>query len=174
MLVASLALNGVSITGVPAGWTQIAAVTSIPTPKMYAYYRVAGAAEPASYSWTLSAAAASSGGIARYSGVSNATPLDAPAVTAASSAVVSSLAVSGVTTTRPGAMLIGGASINSSNATVLITGPAGMTERWDLEGKRGEYDDGVQSAAGGSGPKTWTFSSARAGVAWLAALRPAP
>ena len=45
---------------------------------------------------------------------------------------------------------------------------------WDLDGKRGEYDDGVQSAASSSGAKTWTFSSARAGVASLAALRPAP
>ena len=92
----------------------------------------------------------------------------------AASAAVSSLAVPAVTTTRPGAMLIGGAAINSSNTSVLITAPAGMTERWDLGGKRHEYDDALQVAAGTSGTKTWTFSSARAAAAWLAALRPAP
>src|SRR5213592_1549072 len=88
VLVASLALKGGTVTAVPAGWTQIASVTSVSTPKMYAYYRVASAAEPASYSWALSAPVASSGGIARYSGVDNAVPLDAPAATAASSAAV--------------------------------------------------------------------------------------
>src|SRR5439155_26309647 len=129
------------VTGVPSGWTLITAVTSIPNPPMFAYYRVAGAGEPASYTWTLSSSVTSSSGIARYSGVSNTTPLDAPAATAASSAAVSSLSVSGVTTTRPGAMLIGAAAINSSVATVGITGPAGMSERWDLGGKRQEYDD---------------------------------
>ena len=157
----------------PVG-TLITAVTSIPNPPMFAYYHVAGAAEPASYTWMLSASVASSGGIARYSGVDNATPLDASAVTASSSAAVTSLSVPGVTTTRSGAMLIGAAAINSSVATVAITGPAGMAERWDLEGKRQEYDDAVQASAGGSGNKIWMFASARAAVAWLAALRPAP
>ena len=141
---------------------------------MYAYYRVAGSAEPASYTWILSTSVASSGGIARYFGVDNVSPLDMPAVTASSSAAVTSLSVPGVTTTKPGAMLIGAAAINSSATAVLVTGPAGMTERWDLGGKRQEYDDAVQPSAGFSGAKMWTFSSARAAVAWLAALRPAP
>jgi hypothetical protein len=68
-------------------------------------------------------------------------------------------------------MLIGGVAPNS-NASVLITAPAGMTERWDLAGKRQEYDDALQPIAGSSGAKTWTFSSARDAVGWLAALRP--
>ena len=85
-----------------------------------------------------------------------------------------SLSVPAVTTTAPGAMLIGGVALNSSNAAVLITAPAGMTERWDLAGKRGEYDDGVQGSAGSSGAKTWTFSTARDTTGWLAALRPSP
>jgi hypothetical protein len=71
-------------------------------------------------------------------------------------------------------MLVGAAVMNSSNTTVLITAPGGMTQRWDLGGKRQEYDDALQPAAGSTGTKTWTFSAARAGVAWLAALRPAP
>jgi hypothetical protein len=171
VLVASLALNGGWVTGVPAGWTLITAATAIPNPPMYAYYRVAGSAESASYTWVLST---SIGGIARYSGVDNASPLDTPAVTASSSAAVTSLSVPGVTTTRPGAMLIGAAAINSSVTSVLINGPVGMSERWDLGGKRQEYDDALQPSAGFSGAKTWTFSSARAAVAWLVALRPAP
>ena len=173
ILVASLALNGSDVTSAPPGWVQIAALTTLSNPKAYAYYHVAGSVEPATYTWNLAASAVNSGGIARYSGVSNASPLDAPATTASAAAAMS-LSVPAVTTTAPGAMLIGGVALNSSNVTVLITAPAGMNERWDLAGKRGEFDDALQGSAGGSGAKTWTFSTARDATGWLAALRPAP
>src|SRR4029450_12507156 len=68
--------------GVPAGWTEIAAVTGIKNPRVFGYYRVAGNAEPNSYEWTLTAAVAAGAGIARYSGVDGAKPLDAPVSTA--------------------------------------------------------------------------------------------
>ena len=174
VLVASVVVSASTVSAAPAGWVEIAAVTTAANPTIYSYYHVAGAAEPASYSWTLSTSTTGSAGIARYSGVSNASPLDVPASTAGNSAAVSSLAVPAVTTTRPGALLIGGAAVNSSNLTVLITAPGGMTERWDLGGKRHEYDDALQAAVGSSGSRTWTFSAARAAAAWLAALRPAP
>jgi hypothetical protein len=174
LLVASLALNGSAIWSAPPGWVQMAAVTTVANPKLYAYYRVAAAVEPASYSWSLDSAAASSGGIARYTGVNTANPLDAPVKTASSSTIVAALTVPGVTTASPGAMLVGAAAINASPTTVTITAPNGMTQRWDLGGKRQEYDDAVQQTAGNSGTKTWTFSSAREAVGWLAALRPAP
>src|SRR5437899_1121009 len=170
VLVASIALNGATVTAVPAGWVQIAAVTSVTNPKLYGYYHVAGSAEPASYSWTLSGAVTGSGGIARYSGVNNASPLDAPAANAANATALLSITVPAVTTTTPGAMLIGGAAINSSSATITMTGPGGLTPRWDLAGKRQHYDDGIQAAAGNSGSKTWTFSMARDSAGWLAAL----
>ena len=174
VLIASIALNGTTITTAPSGWVQIAAIITI-NPRLYAYYRVAGAGEPATYTWTLSAAVANSGGIARYSGVNNANPLDATTTTATAT-VVTSLAVPAVTTVSPGAMLVGAAAINSSNETILITSPAGMTERWDLGGKRQDYADALQPAAGSSGNKTWTWSSgsARDAAGWLAALKPAP
>jgi len=172
VLVGSLALNGGTVASAPAGWVQIAAVLDITNPRLFSYYHVAGSAEPPTYSWTLSAAVASSGGIARYSGVNNANPLAAPASTASSAANVSSLAVPAVTTANPGAMIVGAASVNSSSTTLLITSPAEMTERWDLGGKRQDFADAIQPAAGSSGPKTWTFSSARAAAGWIAALNP--
>jgi hypothetical protein len=174
VLVASLALNGSGVANAPFGWVQMAAVTSITNPKLYAYYRVATASEPASYTWSLTSAVANSGGVARYSGVDIANPLASTVSTASSSASVAVLTVPGVTTASPEAMLVGAAAINASPTTVTITGPTGMTERWDLGGKRQEYNNAVQPAAGSSGGKTWTFSSARAAAGWLAALRPAP
>jgi hypothetical protein len=47
-----------------------------------------------------------------------------------------------------------------------------MTQRWDLAGKRQDFADTIQPAAGSSGGKTWTFSSARAAAGWFVALRP--
>jgi len=172
VLVASLSLNGASVSSAPTGWVTIAAVENIANPHLYSYYRVAAPGEPATYTWTLSAAATSSGGIARYSGVNNANPLDTPANISSSALDVPSLAVPAVTTVSPGAMLVGAAAINSSNTSVLMTSPAGMTERWDLGGKRQDYSDALQPAVGNSGDKTWTFSAPRAAAAWLGALKP--
>jgi hypothetical protein len=174
VLVASLALNGSGVAGVPSGWVPMAAVTAATNPKLYAYYRVAGGSEPASYTWSLTSAAQSSGGIARYTGVDPANPLDSVVSTASNSASISVLSVPGVTTGSAEAMLIGAAAINASPTTVTITGPSGMNERWDLGGKRQEYDDAVQATEGPSGAKAWSFSSPRAAAGWLAALRPAP
>jgi hypothetical protein len=168
VLVAAIALNGATVAGAPPGWVQIVALTAVSNPKAYAYYHVVGATEPEDYTWTLSSSASASGGIARYTGVNTVTPIDAAVSTIASAAAVSSLTAPGVTTTRPGAMLIGATAINSSNASILITGPSGMTQRWDLGGKRQEYDDGLRPTAGPSGARTWTFSSARvrASLGW--------
>jgi PKD repeat protein len=170
VLVACLTLNGSTVagTGAPAGWTQLAAVTGVVNPHVYGYYRVAGAAEPASYHWTYSSAVISSGGIGRYTGASG---LDTTASTA-SGASSTTATVAGVTTTTANAMLVGCAGINSGSTAVTITGPGGMTELWDLGGKRQETDDGLQAAAGASGAKTWTLSSGREWAAWLVALRP--
>jgi hypothetical protein len=173
VLVACLALNGglVAASGVPAGWSPIAAVTGIANPHVYGYYHVAGASEPSSYTWTLASSVQAGAGIARYSGVDNSNPLDGSA-TSATGAATTSATVPGVTTASADAMLVGCIGMNSSNLTVTIGGPAGMVEAWDVGGKRTELDDGLQAVAGPSGAKTWTFSAGREWAGWLAALRP--
>ena len=167
LLVGCLSLNGGSITatGVPAGWTRLAAVTTIANPKVYGYYKVATASEAASYSWTTTSTT-SGGGIARYSGASG---LDT-AATSASGAATPSGTVPAVTTTTAKAMLVGCMSVNSSSAT--LTSPAGMAQVVETGARRFEVADGIQATAGPSGTKTWTFSAAREWAGWLVALRP--
>jgi hypothetical protein len=46
-----------------------------------------------------------------------------------------------------------------------------MTEIVETGARRFELADGLQSTAGPSGTKTWTFSSAREWAGWLVALR---
>ena len=173
MLVSCLASNGtkVSSTGVPAGWTQIAAVLQGTSTRAFGYYKVAGASEPASYTWTLNASVANSGGIARYSGVSATTPVDGTPQSASGTAATSGT-VPGITTSAANAMLVGCMSIDSSSASVTITPPTGMAQAWNLAGKRHAVADAAQPVVGPSGAKTWTFSGAREWAGWMIALRP--
>lgn len=172
LLVSCLALNGGGVTGsgVPAGWTLIAAVPGVTNPKVFGYYRVAGASEPATYTWTLSSVVANSGGIARYSGVDPVQPLDGAPTTAAAGSGTSAV-LPGVTTTAPNAMLVGCVGINSSSVSALISSPLGMTQAWDIGGKRHELADGIVAAAGSTGTRAWTLSASRAWAGWLVALR---
>jgi hypothetical protein len=116
---------------------------------------------------------ANGGGIARYSGVNNASPLDAAAVTGASATEVTAATVPSLTTVNPNAMVVGCVGINSSALTVTIASPPGMAQAWDIGGKRNELADGLQATAGPTGARTWTLSSGRAYGGWLVALRPA-
>jgi hypothetical protein len=163
-------MNGGAVAsgGAPAGWSPVAAVTGIANPHVFGYYRVASGAEPAQYRWTLASAVASGAGIARYSGAAG---VDGPATTATGGSGTSA-AIPGVTTTAANAMLVGCAGINSSSTATSIGSPAGMTQAWDIGGKRHELADGVQAAAGPSGTKAWALGADRAWAGWLVALRP--
>ena len=170
VLVSCLALNGGSVagTGVPAGWTPVASVTAQANPKVFGYYKVATASEPASYTWTLASSVAGGGGVARYSGASG---VDGAATSASGSSAASGT-VAGVTTTTANAMLVGCMGVNSSSVT--LTSPAGLSQAWEVGDRRFELADGRQATAGGSGAKTWTFSASREWAGWLVALRPSP
>ena len=77
-----IAAIGVSATTptitAPAGWTLVRRLTNLlPTANALAVYRkTAGASEPASYSWTLSASTGSTGGIMSFAGVDLESPID--------------------------------------------------------------------------------------------------
>jgi hypothetical protein len=121
VLVSCLSLNGGTVKTAPAGWTQIAAVTSISNPHVYGYYKVAAAGE-ATPTWTLSGSLTSGAGITRYTGASG---VDGPATTATGAAATSGT-VPAVTTTTANTMVVGCMGVNSSSTA--ITSPSGMTE----------------------------------------------
>jgi len=172
VLVACLALNGggVAASGAPLGWVTIATVPGSTNPRVFGYYHVAGASEPATYSWTLSSSVKNAGGIARYSGVDPIQPLDGGPSTGAAASGTSAV-LPGVTTSAPNAMLVGCVGINSSSTGALITSPSGMAQAWDIGGKRQELADGIVGPAGATGTRTWTMSQSRAWAGWLVALR---
>ena len=163
-------VRSVAANGAPAGWSTIATVTSVTNPRVMGYYRVVGSAEPASYTWTLTGAVANGAGIARYVGVNPSQPIDgAPAMASGPSGTAATL--SGVTTSTPNAMLVGCVGINSGSTSVTIASPSGMTQAWDIAGKRHELADELVPPAGSTGSRTWTLSASREWAGWFVALR---
>ena len=171
VLVACVATNGANISagGVPTGWSSIASVTGASNPRVFGYYKVATQSEPADYRWTLASSVTSGGGIARYAG---STGLDGSGTTAFSTLATTSATIPGPTTLSSGAMLVGCLAINSSSTTTTITTPTGMTEAWDIGGKRHEVTDALQAVPGTGASRTWTFSSSRSWAGWMVPLRP--
>ena len=169
---ACLALNGGTVTanGAPIGWSTIASVPGVTNPKVYGFYRVVGTSEPLSYTWTLSSSVKNGAGIARYVGVDPVQPL-AGGPTTASGASGTSAVLPSLTTAASNTMLVGCVGINSSSTGAQITSPAGMTQAWDIAGKRQELADGPVGPAGPTNTRTWLFSQSRAWAGWLVALR---
>lgn len=178
VLVASITTDLNPNLTAPAGWTAMVNAKSINSTstsgaRAFAYYKVVGASDPGTYSWTLSSAAKWGGGITAYRGVNNTTPLDSPVVTAADTSYsATSITVGSITTASNGAMLIGGVACDCS--APVVTAPSGWTERWEAAaGQIAEQADKPQATAGASGTATWTLSAARAVAAWRTALKPA-
>jgi PKD repeat protein len=166
--------DGPSVTTVPAGWAPVVAPLSVNArATVFAYYKVAGSAEPASYAWGLSTPVKWNAGMTAFSGVDAGNPFESAASTASNlGANSASLTVPGVTTATAGAMLVGGVGMNSSSATV--TPPAGWTENW--EGTAAQVSESARQprpTAGPTGNATWTFSTGVISAGWLRALRPA-
>lgn len=168
-----------SMASVPAGWTAMVNGLSINSTstsgaRVYVYYHVVGSSDPASYAWTLSAAAKWGGGITGYRGVNNTTPLDAQVVTAVdASYTATSITAPSTTTATNGARVIGGVGCDCASPMVSAP-PSGSTQQWQAAGGQiAELADKVQATAGATGTATWTLSAQRAVAAWQAALKPA-
>ena len=175
VVVASFTADNNPTVAAPAGWTPV--VTGLKPnagAAVFAYYHVVAAGEAgSSVAWSLSAAQKWGGGMTAFRGVDTAQPLDVPTASTAvnSSGTATSVAVPGVTTVTPGAMLVGGLGADGSSSST--NPPAGWTESFDsLGGQMAEQAFAPKPAAGATGPVTWTVSSGRALAVWLTALRP--
>lgn len=138
VLVASFTADRNPTVTVPAGWTPIVDALSINSSaadgaRVFAYYRVAGPADPADYTWTLSTARKFGGGITAYTGVNTTTPLDSAVATKVdTSYTATSITIDSVTTASTGALLISGVGFDSSSPATIA--PAGWTQRWETTG----------------------------------------
>ncbi len=163
MIAAISAIPSSAVITPPTGWTLIRTqVQANPNSSVLAtYYRVAGASEAASYTWTLSSSHSGAvGGIITYSGVDTSAPIDVSAQATTPNDSVHT--APSVTTTQAGDMLI---TVHEYTSTRSWLPPTGMTERVDIasvsntsSGVTLEMNELLLGAAGPTGTKTATAS----------------
>jgi subtilisin-like proprotein convertase family protein len=142
----------------PAGWTLLrrSQQNAGTSNELATYYKVAGASEGASYSFTLSTSTGAAGGIVSFSGVDIDDPIDIENGQVTASSL--NHAAPTVTTTSTSDMVVTAHTIASS---VTWTPPAGMTEAVDVAsaalgnaGQSLEINYVTQAAIGATGTKT--------------------
>lgn len=163
--------SGVAINA-PAGWTLINRRTNGTTISQAIYYKVATAAEPASYAWTFSKRRCA-GGIISYRGVDvSASPIDVSGGQTNASSIF--VVAPTVTTTVNNARLVG--FFGTAASTTFSGVPAGMTQRCSVNsggaGVAIMAADETWAAAGPTGTRTATASAAAVNIGHLVALKP--
>lgn len=183
VMIASIAVRPSTIAVTPpAGWTLI---RQVPQPNanssvLSTYYRVAGAAEPASYTWTFGGGAHTGavGGIAGFSGVDTTTPIDDENGVATASSV--NHAAPSVATTQSDGMLV---TVHELTSSRTWTPPGGMTEAVDIASLTPNNAGGIsmemnyepRPATGATGTRTASVGGqADSGATQSVALRAAP
>jgi Glycosyl hydrolases family 16 len=150
VLLAQVAVNdAASVITPPEGWVQIQRTQSRSSIAMASFYRVAGTAEPGSYTFTFDSSQAATGGLADYSGVNTAAPVDASSGVYNENTATARFAQ--VTTTQANDLLVAMVGVT---ANTTVTQPAGFTERYDVNdagsanGKTVEMSDMLAAVAG--------------------------
>src|SRR6185437_11052600 len=176
VMVAQMAVRGGSSTALsaPAGWTQIrrdSDTTSQITEGLY--YHVVTGVEPASYTWTFTAGNDAAGGIADYTGVDTASPIDASGGQAnASSTSVTAPSINIPAGNNSDRLLALFAIPNSSTMTL----PGVLTGRWNFRatgfGISAAMGD-TTTPGGATGNYVTTQGSTTVNIGAQVALRPA-
>src|SRR5439155_3854955 len=160
----------------PGGWALVRRDNTSQSIAAALYVKVATGAEPGGYTGAFDAAQKASGGVAAYSGVDPAAPVDAHG--GQYNVLTTAATAPSVTTSSANDRLVFFASVTANTA---VAPPGGMAERWDLgapndatNGTTSEMADQALTAAGASGDRVGTpAASGYSNVAQLAALRPA-
>lgn len=162
--------HNTSITA-PSGWVQIGSTTTDTSNDGHtAWYKVAGASEPTSYTFT-GGASYMVGSIIAYSGVDNNQPVNVWNTARGTT----NFADAGITTTMNGCQLV--AAMNDMLYATTFTPTSGWTNRASVDdtanNQSGVLSDMAQATAGASGSFTYTAaSSGDADVVWMVALQP--
>lgn len=184
LLVAMIATADPSLTFTqPAGWALVtlAGVTNPASTgaggmtQMIAY-KFATAAEPASYSWTISASTKATAAIVAYREVDRSAPFLGFNVTTTTTASATVTAPT-VNTAVPNALVVRLLGTDTAGGGTL-SAPAGTTSRATTSSQANpgttlQVADAIQAAAGATGGATGTASGSATNVGYTLALRPA-
>ncbi len=163
--------GGVTFTA-PADWTLLREDDSSSDALAQAlFYRVAGASEPADYTFSFDQAAKVAGAIGLFTDVDTANPVDAHSGQASSGGDPTAPSI---TTTVAGTQLV---ALFGMSGVSTFTPPVGMTERWDFNPGDNPSISGAEetfAGIGATGSRTATGTSANKSISQLIALAPAP
>ncbi len=155
----------------PAGWNLVLRQDSASSISTASYVKVAGASEPASYTWSFGTAGEASGGIASYIGVDTTTPVDASH--AQYNQNTNNVDNSGVTTTTANDMLVYMVGIM---VVTTVNVPPGFTQEWSTGSNTGttsEMSQEIFAASGATGTIHGTHNGgASSNITLLLALKP--
>ncbi len=159
VLVAQLTVKGAAITvAPPVGWMQ---TLSTPSPgnslTQYIYYKVATDTEPASYTWSLSAARVVAAGLTTCRGVTNTAALVNASGAQTQGSVNGSITAPSITTTVANTMLLAFFA-GASNTTITANTPLANQYSQNNGGQNVADSAGHQAlaAAGATGTRTAT------------------
>jgi hypothetical protein len=163
----------------PAGWNLVRQDSIKDMLRQAVYVKVARADDPATFTWSVSAARRLAGGITTFSGIDPANPVDAVNGATANGSTVTA---PGVTTTVANTVLVDLTAVASDGT---LSAPAGMTEAWEAsalgastrkntQGAVASLSHALQPAIGATGSRTATVTAAGRAIGVLLALRPVP
>jgi MSHA biogenesis protein MshQ len=171
VLVAHIVVRGsTTIITPPSGWVLIRRDNTGSSIGVALYYKVAGAAEPTSYTWTFNSSQQASGGVGAYIGVNNTTPVDASSGQYNSGATIDTAPSVTVSTANDRLLYFAGVTILST-----VTPPSGMTQQWNVTtaDTASEMADQPLTSAGATGNRVGTLNvSGHSNIGQLVALRP--
>jgi hypothetical protein len=179
VMVAAIAVRPETATiTAPSGWTLAGRLDNSNSNQnsLAVYYKVAGGAEPASYTWSFSTSTGASGGIMTFSNVNTTTPVNVKG--GQNTGNSTSHSTSSVTTTVANTMVL---TFFGFSSAATWTPPGGMTEAFDntsgtVPNAAGEAIEGnyaPQAAAGATGVFTAMASNdADVGNAYTIVLQP--
>jgi hypothetical protein len=162
LLLANIEVNGgtpANITA-PAGWTQILRTDNDTDISIISYWKIAGASEPSTYTWTVDTQTRAEGGITQYSGIDPTNPID---VAAGNSGFGKVATTSSIMTSTPNEEVVALYGFDAGNNTIgYFSTPTGMTEKYDVThiplGPSTAADDVIQTTAGTSGSMSSTIT----------------
>lgn len=150
----------------PAGWTVVPNTDHFngTAARTHAWYKVAGASEPGSYSFTETGGSGydMSGGILALTGASQTAPINASGGQNNGTGMATLVPAPSITTLVADTLLVFG---GACNVGVTFTPPAGMAEQWDRSSS-GTYKVTTEVATaafggpGATGTRTATASAA--------------